>query len=117
MAGNLTIEAPDFARIKKESGLATSNAINLLWSVGNNEADIRSQTVRLAQETLQGKAVVSAVTTGQNNFDTQGCLTLTFTGASAFNITGFRNGVFGRVMILHNLGAGTITLKYESASS
>lgn len=113
----MQIEAPDFGQIRKESGVATRDAVNLLWTTLNYEMSLRAQTVKFAQDTLQGKALTSAVTTSQNNFDTENALTVTFTGASAFNITGIRNGIAGRVVLLHNLGVGTITLKNESASS
>lgn len=117
MSENLSVESPDFDRIKKESGIATRDAVNLLWSVLNSEVRTRSQTVQRAQNRVSPKVQTDAPTTTQNNADPGDSGTLLFTGGTAFNLTGLRNGLDGRRVKIHNLGTGTITIKYESASS
>jgi hypothetical protein len=117
VAENLTVESPDLDRIKKESGYATRDAVQLLWFVANGEGAERRRGVRAAQEEDLKKTITVAPTTDQHNFDTQGAPILVFTGSASFNLTGFRNGIQGTGRVLHNLGTGTITLQHESASS
>lgn len=117
MASNLVVESPDFDLIEKRAGGPTRDALYLLWSVLNNEITVRSQTVKAAQDTLEGKALADAPAAGQNNYDTQKALTVTFTGSTNFNLTGFRNPVPGRVVLVQNTGSGTVTVKHNSASS
>lgn len=117
MAESLTVEAPDFDLLRKETGRATEDAIRSLWYVLNNEMRQRRQTQKRSEDRLKGKILVSAVTSNQNNFDTENAAIVLFTGASAFNLTGLRNGEEGMIKILLNIGAGTITVKHASASS
>lgn len=117
MAENLQISSPDFDRIKKGDFNAIHDAINLLWMVGNNEASVRARTVQQAQNRLSPKVQADAPLVGQNNYDGGDTSILSFEGATNFNLTGIRNGIDGWVRVIHNLGSGTITLKYESASS
>lgn len=117
MGAQLTIESPDFDRIKKESGSATRDALVLLWRVANDEALQRRTGIRLAQDKEVGLVQYDAPTTQQDNYNAGDGLYVVFTGSTAFPLTGIRNGVDGRRYDLHNLGTGTITIKYESASS
>lgn len=117
MSEQLTIEAPDFPRIKKESGTATRDAIQLLWFVANNEGRERRLGVRAAQESSRRKVKSDAPTAGQNNYNAESSGIVVFTGSTSFNLTGLRNGVQGDKVEVHNLGTGTVTLKHESASS
>lgn len=117
MAESLTVEAPDFDLLRKETGRATEDAIRTLWYVVNNEMRQRRQLQKRSDDRLQGKILTSTVTTNQNNFDTENALIVLFTGASALNLTGLRNGEEGRTVVLLNIGAGTITVKHASASS
>jgi hypothetical protein len=117
VAENLTIESPDFDRIKKLDGNAIRDAITLLWYVANNESAVRSQTVQRAQNRISPKVLSAAPAAQQDNYDPADCGYLLFTGGTAFNLTGIRNGIDGRTLLLENLGTGTITLKFESASS
>lgn len=117
MAENLVIEAPDFDEIEKKGGRATRDGINLLWSVLNEEIRVRRTTVRDAKQTLETKIDSSAPGAQQDNFDTTRSSIYYFTGAVAFNLTGIRNGVEGTFKFLHNTGAATVTIKYNSASS
>src|SRR3989304_1088755 len=117
MAENLSIEAPDFDRIRKGDGRATENAIKLLWFVGNNEIAMRRSSVRTSRERLEGKVLTAAPTTQQDNYDAQGALVLAFNGGSAFTVTGIRATGEGRVLLIVVLGAGTVTLAHQSGSS
>lgn len=117
MSQNLQISAPDFDRIQKLDGHAIRDAVTLLWYVLNNEISVRSQTVNRAQNRSSPRVLSAAPTGAQNNYDGTDTGTLLFTGGTAFNLTGLRNGVDGRRYKIHNLGTGTITIKYESANS
>lgn len=116
MAVNLVVESPDFDRIRKGDGKATEAAVRLLWFVLNDlsrRESIDFQTVR----NLWSVAVLSAApSSNQDNYDSKDATILLFTGGSAFNLTGIRNGVEGMVKIIANLGAGTITIKHETTS-
>ncbi len=117
MAENLSVEAPDFDLVRKETGRATEDALRTLWFAINGEMSIRRQNAKRDNDRLQGKILTSAVSANQDNFDTQGALIVIFTDAGAFNITGIRNPTEGRVIYLTNLGAGTKTIKHASANS
>jgi hypothetical protein len=117
MAENLSIESPDFDRIKKESGPSTRDAVQLLWFVANGEGAERRRGVRAAQEEDLKKTKSDAPTTDQHNYDTEGSPIIVFVGSTSFNLTGIRNGLQGMGRTIHNLGTGTITLKHESALS
>lgn len=117
MSENLQISSPDFDRIKKLDPNAIRDAINLLWLVLNGEVRTRSQTVQRAQNRVSPKVLSDGPAAQQDNYDPGDCGTLLFTGTTNFNLTGIRNGMDGRRLKIHNLGTGTITLKYESASS
>lgn len=116
MSENLVIEAPEFEEIEKKAGAATRNAINLLWTVLNEEIKLRRKTVRDAKETLEVKVKTDLLAANQDNYDTERATIIYFTGAAAFNLTGLRNGVEGAFKILHNTGAGTITIKNSVTS-
>lgn len=117
MAENQTIESPDFDRIKKESGSATRDAIQLLWYVANNEAAERRRGVRAAQEESLRKVKSDAPAAQQDNYDTEGAPLVEFTGSTNFNLTGVRNGQTGMLRAFYNRGSATITVKYNSGSS
>jgi len=117
MSEQLTIESPEFDRIKKEAGNATRDAIQLLWFVANNESAERRRGVRAAAEEEIPKTTSAAPTVDQHNFDTQGSPVIVFTGTTSVNLTGIRNGIQGQARALHNLGTGTITLKHEHVGS
>jgi len=117
MPGQLVVESPDFDRIRKDAGSAAEDAIRLLWFVLNDEISLRRSTVRQARETLAGKTLSRAPTAQQNDFDTEGALVVYFTGATAFTITGIRNGVEGRTIVFQNIGSGTVTWAHNSTGS
>lgn len=117
MAENLVIEAPDFAEIEKKAGRASRDAINLLWSVLNQEIITRRKTVRDAKDTLETKISNAAPTVQQDNFNTERSTVYFFTGAVNFTLTGIRNGVEGAILFIHNIGAATVTLANNSGAS
>jgi hypothetical protein len=114
---NLTIEAPEFDRIKKEAGPATRDATQLLWFVANDESAQRRRGIRRAMDVLQPKVKSDAPTAAQHNYDTDGATTIQFTGSTAFNLTGLRNGETGQIKVIHVLGSATVTIKYDDANS
>src|SRR3990167_7643028 len=117
MSTNLSIESPDFDKIQQESGLITRNAIHLLWEVLNYEIAKRRVGVRRATDYLSGRITSDASTSGENNLDLEGSMVWWYNSAFSFNVSGFRNGIEGRIIFIHNVGAGTITFLHESGSS
>ena len=113
----LTIEAPNFDRIKGETGVETSAAIELLWAVANDEAASRRAGVRTATERMAPKRINLSPSVNQNNLDTEFATVLRFDGATSVDLTGLQARVDPTILILLVLGAGTITLKNASASS
>jgi hypothetical protein len=116
VAENLSIESPDFEAIRKEAGITTSDAVQLLWEVLNYEIAQRRKTVRDAKEVDEGKVSVYAQTANTDNYDDQRASIIEFTGSASINFTGIRNGIEGRRITLHNIGTGTITLKHNTTS-
>lgn len=117
MATNLQIEAPNFDRIRKGDHHATEDAVRLLWLVTNNEISMRQQTVQQATNQWSPKVLASAPASQQDNFDPRDAVWLVFLSAAPFTLTGIRNGVEGRTLLIENLGAGAVTLAFESAAS
>ena len=117
MSENLQIESPDFDRIQKGDPGAIRDAVNLLWLVLNAEIRSRTQTVQRATNRVNPAVLSAAPTAAQHNFDAGDVGTILFTGSTAFNLTGIRNGVAGRRLKIHTLGSGTVTIKYENGSS
>lgn len=117
MSFNLTIESPQFEYIKKESGTHTSDAIRLLWAVANQEADARRKGLRVATERIAPKSIVNSPAAAQDNYDTQFGTIMRFDGAAAFNLTGLKARSENSIVIILVLGAGTVTLKHNSANS
>src|SRR5262252_3791699 len=97
VAENLTVESPEFDRIKKESGPATRDAVQLLWFVANNESAERRRGVRAAQEEDIAKTLAGVPTADLHNFDTQGSPVIVFTGTANVTMTGISNGVQGQL--------------------
>lgn len=93
------------------------DGIRLLWSVANSEAKDRRTGVRLAIERQEVKTLVFSLALSQNDFDTAFSTTLRSDGAAAINITGLKARVEGARVRVLVLGAGTVTLKHNSASS
>ena len=117
MASQFTVEAPDFQRIKRETGVETESAITLLWRVANDEASVRRAGVRSATERLEPKRINLSPSAIQNNLDTEFATVLRFDGAASVDLTGLQARPDPTLIILLVLGAGTITLKNASGSS
>lgn len=117
MAGTLELEVPDFDQIRLEAGSTTESALRLIWSLLNTEMSNRRVGVRQAQETITGKVLAHSAAAALNNFDTTRASVVHLTGASAQDITGFRNGKEGRIFWVHNTGSGTQTVKHENTGS
>ena len=117
MPTQLQVESPAFDRIRKGDHHAVEDAIRLLWLVANNEISMRTQTVAKASDQWSPKVLAAAPTTQQDNYDPRDTVWLAFTGATPFTLTGIRNGVDGRTLLIENLGTATVTVAFESASS
>lgn len=118
MASNLTIEAPNFEKIGKEAGQFTQDAIALLWAAFNDTRKTERMDFRQATDILAPKVLTLAAAASVNNLDLEGCSVLSFTGASAQNLTGARAPDTGktRILIVFVGGAGTITVKHLATS-
>ena len=119
MAENLSIEAPDFDRVKKESGVATRDAVKLLWSAMNYEAGRRRNEVRQAKERLAPKVLSDNPSANQNNYNLQGSSILMLTGTVNRTFTGFLapSTDDSHVLFIHVTGSATYTMAHASASS
>jgi hypothetical protein len=117
LSDNLTVSAPDFDYIRKESGVHTEDGIRLLWMVANSEAKDRRTGIRLAIERQEVKTLIFSLSVNQNNFDTAFSTTLRSDGGSAINITGIKARVEGARIRVLVLGAGTVTLMHNNVSS
>ncbi len=117
MGSQLTIESPNFDRIRKNDGVAIENAIRLLWFVANNAADVERRDIQLARNSINLATLTVAPTVAQHNLNARGAGIVLVNTSTAFDLTGVRNGVQGALLILANLGSATMTAKHESASS
>ncbi len=115
--GQFTVAAPDFDRIKNETGVATRDGITLLWRVANDQADTSRTGIRAAVERIEPKRIDLSPGAAQNDLDTQFATVLRFDGAANENLTGLQARPDPTIVILLVLGAGTITLKNENAGS
>jgi hypothetical protein len=69
---------------------------------------------------FSGDISPSSIGANQNDYNPTGlstASTLRLTASAAYNITGLAGGADGRLILIHNIGSNTITLKDESASS
>lgn len=117
MGNQFTVEAPDFDRIKRETGVSTLEGITLLWRVANDEAESRRAGVRSATERMEPKALLLTPAVNQNDLDTQFSTVLRFDGAASVNLTGLQARPDPTIVIIFVLGAGTITLKNQNVGS
>ena len=118
MATNLSIESPDFDRIRKGDFSSINDAIRLLWFVANEEARLRRSADRRIEDRLSPRIVTFAPGVSQNNVDTEGAGLVVYTGSDAVNITGYRSpGANGDVLLVIVTGSATITHMHQNASS
>jgi len=117
MAENLVIESPDFDRIEAGDPRATRDGIFLLWAVLNDEVKKRIRQIREAKNLTDGGVQQVAFTVDQHNYDPGKGRVILSTGATAITISGLAEGTDGRLIVVHVVGSGTITLADDSASS
>lgn len=119
MASNLTIESLDFDAIRRGDKRATGDAVEFLWLTLNEEARQRRRAVKLASDRAEWQVIIDEPTVQQNNYDIGNASVIEFRGATSFDLTGLlapSAGAARRVLIVV-LGSGTVTVKYNSASS
>lgn len=112
-----TIIPPDFEQIERETGVHTRSGFDTLWLVANDEAEARRKGVRTAIERVSPKGIILSPAANQNDVDTQFATVIRFDGAASVDVTGFQQRPDPTMIVLAVLGAGTITLKNQSASS
>lgn len=117
MATNLTIESPNFEKINKEAGQFTSDAVALLWAALNDTRATERRDFRLATEKLAPKVLSLSPTASVNDLDSEGATSVSFVGGTQ-NFTGVRAPETGeaRLLVVHNSGSGTITIKHDVTS-
>ena len=118
MAGNLSIESPNFEKIGKEAGEYTSSAVNVLWAALNDTRKTeRSHFLISSSEQFVQPYTLSAAAS-VDNLDMRGFGLLLFTGASAQNFTGIVAPETGKCkfILVKVVGAGTITAKNNATS-
>lgn len=117
MAEQKAVESPDYDMIEKQSGYAVKDAVKLLYDVLNQEISNRRVTVREAKNKLEGAVTQELASASVNNYDATDRQTVWFSNNAAFNVTGIRNGIDGRMLVFVNLGTGDKTFKHLSGSS
>ena len=118
MSINQTVESPNFEKIGEEAGQFTSDAISLLWAAINDTRATERRGFRRSSEILAPKVLLMSPSANQDNLDTEGSSVVSFTGAAAVNVTGFRAPETGqaRILFCQVNGAGTITFKNSATS-
>ena len=118
MAENLSIEAPDFDRIRDGNFHSIEDAIRLLWFVANNAERARRTQDRRISQRLKVQPLLVPATTNQDNLDTQEAGLIVYTGASNIDVSGYRApSTDGAILFVLVTGAGTIRHLHQSASS
>ena len=117
MATNLSVESPDFDRIRKGDSSATEDAVRLLWYVLNDEIRKRRIGDRRIEDRLSPKILTKAPSGAENNIDTEGAGLIVYTGSTAVTQTGYRVREEGDIIFILVTGTGTISHAHQSASS
>src|SRR3990167_5866688 len=118
MSTNLSIESPDFARVRRGDFYAIEDAIRLLWFVANEEARLRRSGGNHNKTHVSNKIVQFAPSGNLNNVDYEGSGFVIYTGATGVNVTGYRTPIHdGDVLLILVTGSGTITHQNQNASS
>lgn len=118
MASNLSIESPDFDRIRKGDFHSIEDAIKLLWYVANEEARLRRANDRRVENRLSPHIVRFSPAANQNNVDLEGAGLVIYEGSTAVNVTGYRAPAeSGDVLLVLVTGSATITHQNQHASS
>lgn len=118
MASNLTIESPNFDKIKKEAGQFTRDAVNVLWAALNDTRAMLRRGIRETAEAVEPKVLTIQPSSTVSDLDLQGCSVVSFVGSSAINFTGMRAPETGaaRIVWVQVSGSGTITAKHNTTS-
>src|SRR5574341_285137 len=90
MAENLSIEAPEFERIRDGDFHAIEDGIRLLWFVANNAERVRRTQDRKISQRYSPKVLLMPQTSNQNNVDTQDAGLIVYTGGSNIDVSGYR---------------------------
>lgn|SRR5574341_199594 len=118
MAENLSIEAPEFERIRDGDFHAIEDGIRLLWFVANNAERVRRTQDRKISQRYSPKVLLMPQTSNQNNVDTQDAGLIVYTGGSNIDVSGYRApSVDGAVLIIFVTGVGTIRHMHQDANS
>lgn len=114
-----TIESLNFDAIRDGDKQATGDAIEFLWQVLNEEQRQRRRGLKQAQDRSEWLTNIEEPAAAVNDYDIANAGILRFDGATSVNLTGLLapSGGMPRLVLVMVLGAGTITLKHNSASS
>lgn len=108
--------APEFDKIRGETGTFTADGIQALWTTISQESLDRSNQVRITQDRLEPK--VKEITTTATDLNLEGASIVHVTSGT-FNVSGFKAPSPGksRIVVLYNSGAGTVTIKHNATSA
>lgn len=119
MATNLTIQSPNFDKIRLESGYFTRDAVMTLWEGLNDTRSTELADVTGLRAELAPKSLSLAPSGTTNNLDIRGYSILSLTGSVNESITGFwaPDTNVAKLLFVQNSGTATYTLSNLSASS
>lgn len=119
MASNLTIESPNFDKIRKEAGQFTSDAVKLLWEALNDTRATERRDINLLIRSFTALSLSPAASVDNQALGPTSAYTVvSFLGGSGQNLTGFKAPETGqaKLLFLQVSGAGTITVKHNATS-
>lgn len=109
---------PSFDAIRRGDKDAVEHGIKVVWDGLLSEIRERAKGLTKTLDRFDKKVLDLAPSANTNNLNYQKAGILQFTGSSSVNLTGIiapeRDGA---MLILHNTGSGTITLKHQDANS
>jgi hypothetical protein len=115
---NQGLSPPAYQQIRKGNNHATEDAIRLVFDALVQEISQRTKGQSKATDRFDKKVLEHSPSAQMDNLDYQAVGTINFAGASAQNLTGIiAPEKDGAMIILHTTGAGTITVKHQSANS
>jgi hypothetical protein len=117
VANNLTVESFDFDQIGRKAGRATQDALYGMWLALNEIAKTGRQGLTIATSRAVWGVQRLSPTLNLDNQKHEDVVWQRFEGATAINVTGFRAGLEGQLLIVLVLGVGTITLKHNVTSA
>lgn len=119
MSTNLTIESPNFDKIRKEAGQFTSDAVRLLWEALNDTRSTERRDINLLTRAFTALSLSPVASVDNQDLGATSVFTVvSFLGGSAQNLTGFKAPETGqaRLVFVQVSGAGTITVKHNATS-